>query len=347
MTINPTPLGRDVSTILAADTPLRIDRPQGSPRITTVRGGLGTPQNQDDPGSSQLSYVGESVFGAIDAQKIIFHQETNTARILLGSMAPQTFDAATAVDPATDNMTIVDHGLVTGDGPMHLTVALDTDELPAGINVAATAILTLGGNAANGNTVTIDGKIYTFQTVLTDVDGNIFIGAAATDTIDNLIAAITLAAGAGTLYATSTTLHPSVTAVAGAGDTMDASAKAAGVIGNAIATIATLASGSWDTVTLEEGVDTDYFMIKVDDDDFQVALTRQAAQDGTQVDITLDGSGTATLDGTFSVAFAPAASVQDGSSGVLMEAGESIELPANSSYTLVGDTGSITSFYFA
>ncbi len=347
MTINPTPLGRDVSTILAADTPLRIDRPQGSPRITTVRGGLGTPQNQDDPGSSQLNYAGESVFGAIDAQKIIFHQETNTARILLGSMAPQTFDAATAVDPATDNMTIVDHGLVTGDGPMHLTVALDTDELPVGINVAAVGLLDVTGDPIDGNTVTIDGKVYTWNTVLDTDDGDLLLGADAAASIVNLIAAITLGSGSGTLYAVATTLHPSVTASQGTGDTMVATAKAAGDIGNGIATISTMASGDWDDATLLLGVDLDYFMIRVDDDDFRVALTRADALAGTQVDITLDGSGTATLTGTHNIAFGPSASIQDGSGGILMEAGESIELPANSVYTLVGDTSAITSFYFA
>ena len=72
--------------------------------------------------------------------------------------------------------------------------------------------LTFSGNPANGETVSIDqrdgsAKVYTFQTVLTDSDGNIHRGGDATASMNNLINAINLGAGAGVDYATSTTLH--------------------------------------------------------------------------------------------------------------------------------------------
>lgn len=341
-----TPLGRDVNTILAADTPLRIDRPQGVPRIKTVRGGTGTPQNQDNPSSSKLDYTNEPVFGALNEQKIVFLQETNTARVLLGSAAPQTFDNEFDVDLVTEQITVSGHGFVTGQGPLRIT-SPKTDITPAGINEPAFGTLTFTGNAANTETVTIGAKTYTFQTVLTDVDGNVFIGATASDSIDNLVAAITLGAGAGTLYAASTTAHPSVIGVPFPVDSMLAQAISAGAVGNAIDTTETLSAGSWGGATLVGGVDTDYFAVRVTDDDFSIALTRQDALDGTVVDLGNNGTGTGTVSGTHNVAFPPGASVQDGSSGMLLEAGESIELPANSAYTLVGDTGSVTSFYFA
>lgn len=118
---------------------------------------------------------------------------------------------------------------------------------------AATGVLTLTGNAVDTETVTIGTKTYTFQATLTDVDGNVLIGATASDSLDNLIAAITLGAGSGTLYAASTTLHPTVTAVAGAGDTMDVTAKSTGTGGNSIATTETLTNGSWGAATLSGG----------------------------------------------------------------------------------------------
>ena len=118
---------------------------------------------------------------------------------------------------------------------------------------AATGVLTLTGNAVDTETVTIGTKTYTFQATLTDVDGNVLIGATASDSLDNLIAAITLGAGSGTLYAASTTLHPTVTAAAGAGDTMDATAKSTGTGGNSIATTETLTNGSWGAATLSGG----------------------------------------------------------------------------------------------
>ena len=118
---------------------------------------------------------------------------------------------------------------------------------------AATGTLTLTANAGNGETVTIDGKVYTFQTTLTDADGNVKIGASASASLDNLIDAINLGTGAGTDYATSMTLHQTVTALAGAGDTMDVTAIQKDASGNSIATTETLANGSWGNATLTGG----------------------------------------------------------------------------------------------
>jgi len=117
----------------------------------------------------------------------------------------------------------------------------------------AVGILTLSANVSDGDTVTIDSKVYTFQDTLTDVDGNVHIGASASDSIDNLIAAITLGAGAGTDYATSMTLHPTATAGAGAGDTMAAYAKTSGTGGETIATTETSATASWGAATMALG----------------------------------------------------------------------------------------------
>lgn len=119
--------------------------------------------------------------------------------------------------------------------------------------VAATGTLTLTGNALNTETVTIDGKTYFFQTALTDLNGNVLIGATASDTLDNLIAAINLGAGAGTAYASATTVHPTVSAATGVGDTMDVTAKTAGAGGNSITTTETLTNGSWGGATLSGG----------------------------------------------------------------------------------------------
>jgi len=118
---------------------------------------------------------------------------------------------------------------------------------------SATGVLTAAANFANGETVTTGTKVYTFQTVLTNVDGNVLIGATASDSLDNLIAAINLGAGSGTLYAAATTANGFVSAAAGAGDTMDATALTAGAHGNAIATTETAANASWGGATLSGG----------------------------------------------------------------------------------------------
>lgn len=103
------------------------------------------------------------------------------------------------------------------------------------VGVAATGSVNLtAGNAANGNTFTINGKTYTFQTSLTNSDGNVLIGGSATASIANLVAAITLGAGSGTTYAAATTAPSNVTgAVNGTTATVaDITATAVGTAGN-------------------------------------------------------------------------------------------------------------------
>ncbi len=66
-------------------------------------------------------------------------------------------------------------------------------------------------NPANNSTITLNGKVYTFQTVLTNVNGNVLIGATLADSITNLRNAIMLGPGSGTTYAAATTAPTGVT----------------------------------------------------------------------------------------------------------------------------------------
>ena len=126
------------------------------------------------------------------------------------------------------------------------------------VNTPAANILTLTANILDTETVTIGTKVYTFQTTLTDVDGNVQLGGSASLTLDNFIAAITLTGTPGTDYALSMTVHPDVTAAAGAADTMDVTALVGGTDGNAIVVAETIVTGGvWttDISTLVGGLD--------------------------------------------------------------------------------------------
>jgi len=126
----------------------------------------------------------------------------------------------------------------------------------AGAPVAATGVLTLTANPIANEYVEIDGSRYTFRATLSGAVANdVLIGATASDTIDNLIAAINASAGAGTTYATGTVVHPTVTAAVGAGDTMGLVAKTAGAASSLIVTGESLTQGFWTTPTLIGGVD--------------------------------------------------------------------------------------------
>lgn len=135
------------------------------------------------------------------------------------------------------------------------SVSLNTNEL-----AFAEGTLTFVANPSNGDTAIIGGKTYTFQTTLTNVNGNVQIGSDAEESLDNLIAAINLGAGSGTAYAAAMTLHPTVEAAAGSGDTMDLTAKTAGTAGNLIGTTETFtnAGNVFGATTLTGGVAHEY-----------------------------------------------------------------------------------------
>jgi len=118
----------------------------------------------------------------------------------------------------------------------------------------AVSTLTLSANATDGNSVTIGTTKYTFRETL-GAAYDVLIGASASDTIDNLIAAINGAAGEGSTYGTGTVAHADVTAAAGDGDTMDITANVPGTAGNSIATTELSAVCSWTAGTMGSGVD--------------------------------------------------------------------------------------------
>lgn len=121
--------------------------------------------------------------------------------------------------------------------------------------VFASGSLTFTGQPLNTETVTIAGKVYTFQTVLTNVDGNVFIGATTAVSIQNLLNAINLGAGSGTAYAAAMTQNAEVVAsVASTSATvLVVRARAAGVIGNRVPSTETLTNASWGAATLASG----------------------------------------------------------------------------------------------
>lgn len=244
----------------------------------------------------------------------------------------------------TNIVVLADNGLLTGEGPLRL---FSTGDLPVELGPnKADGIFTAGANAGEGQTVTIDGKVYEFNATVGVEDGDVHIGALATDSLDNLIAAINDAGGDPTDYASATVAHTTVEAVAGAGDTMEIVAKDGGVAGNAIATVNTWASSSFAAVTLLGGIDVrDYWVIEAGPGTFQLALDRVAALAGEAVEFTDNGSGTNTIQ---DISVVPTADVSDGQGSLFLPArGDPYQLSAPSVGTLQGlDGSSIASFWW-
>lgn len=142
--------------------------------------------------------------------------------------------------------------------------ALSSRTLSRAGETAATGTLTLTGNPSSGQSVTLGvgsgQKVYTFQNTINSGSGanQVLVGASASESLDNLIAAIMRGTGSGTLYGPPTAAHTQVTAAAGAGDTMVLTAsltEQTGSFGNTIVTTETLTQGSFGGGVLTGGAD--------------------------------------------------------------------------------------------
>ena len=120
---------------------------------------------------------------------------------------------------------------------------LDYNNAP-NVSVAAEGSLTMDTQPTDGDTYTLDAKTYTFQTTLTNVDGNVNIGGSLAQAQANLVAAIDLSGSAGTDYATLMTAHTTVDVAAFATDIAVITAQTVGKAGNSIATTETFAAGT-------------------------------------------------------------------------------------------------------
>jgi hypothetical protein len=177
--------------------------------------------------------------------------------IVYGPTTDNVFDPNTEADPpptpgtsTTYYVSVTDNTYgCGGSDSVTLTACGTTSDR---VNNFAHGLLTLDANISNGEAVTIGPKTYTFQDTLTDVDGNVHIGASIDETIDNFVSAVNLLSGAGTKYATSMTVHPSVKALdMSATDQVGIYAKSKGAAGETIGTTETLSQGSFDNATLQ------------------------------------------------------------------------------------------------
>lgn len=126
--------------------------------------------------------------------------------------------------------------------------------------VKATGVLTAASNPGDGKVVTIGSRTYTFQDTLTNVNGNVKIGASLTASLTNLKNAINGSGGtSGTDYAAATVAHTAVDATASTATTLTVAAKTAGTSGNALASTTDIASASFAAVTLQGGAASEPF----------------------------------------------------------------------------------------
>ena len=172
--------------------------------------------------------------------------------------------------------------------------------------IASQGTLTLGGAIpANNEAMTVGTQTYTWKTALTGAADEIKRGLTVDDCIDNFVAAINAAAGAGTTYGTGTVANADVSAVKSSGTAAILTARVAGVVGDAIATTETMADEAnvFDAVTLGTttagadcaAADADGLIISGFNAGTALAITATQGA-GTSVVFTADAAGA--LDGS-------------------------------------------------
>lgn len=106
--------------------------------------------------------------------------------------------------------------------------------------VSASVFLDIATKPTDTDTITIGTKTYTFDTSLGSADGDVFIGSAVANSVENLVAAINHTVGSGTEWAAATTKNTDVYAVPISASRIQLIALLPGSAGNSIASTETL-----------------------------------------------------------------------------------------------------------
>lgn len=117
----------------------------------------------------------------------------------------------------------------------------------------AIATLTSTGNAVAAETITVGAVTYTWRAAPTTVANEVKVGATASESLDNLKAAINLAAGSGTKYGSETVVHPTVRAGNKTATTLVLVAKTGGTGGNSLASTDTMTNMNFGGATFSGG----------------------------------------------------------------------------------------------
>src|SRR3990167_3431071 len=127
--------------------------------------------------------------------------------------------------------------------------------LSVGGATKATDVLTCSLLPTDGETVTIDSRVYTFKDIL-GAAYQVKIGVDLQTSLANFKAAINKETGEGTKYGTGTAVHSTVSCTASTATTLTIEARQSGVTGNSIVVADTLVNGSWATSALAGAVDS-------------------------------------------------------------------------------------------
>lgn len=182
---------------------------------------------------------------------------TNPAPVSATSYQLAVSSTNTTLSLPANNGLVLAYNSGTKDCYVRMGTAASVAVVPVSYAAAAGTLTNDGTNITDGDTVTIDGTVYTFQDTLTNVAGHVKKGASNTASMTNLFHAINASGGTvGTDYATACVAHSTVKATNPTGTTVVVTALASGTAGNSIATTELSSHLSWGAATLASGAGT-------------------------------------------------------------------------------------------
>lgn len=228
------------------------------------------------PGSTNLDSFGAGPIRAIFSQEGTFGGDafivSFQSLFRYSKAGVKTLLPGTILGTGTPSMAGTDEFLFIADG-----TAL---KMYDGVGSRAQGVLTGTATPSNGETVTLNGQVYTFNTVLGGA-GSVLIGGSLQAALQNLADAVnSIPETVGVAYGLGTPANTFILSdygpkIVGAGPnyTLTFYARTGGVVGNTYTTTETMAAGSFAAATLLGGVGNAISGIPTPDDVAIVSLT--------------------------------------------------------------------------
>lgn len=202
--------------------------------------GTGTnPANADTVTIGSKVYTFQTALTNVDGNVLI----AGTAAATLTNLF-HAINASGGVSGTDYAAATIAHPTVTATNPTGTTVVATSKTVGVGSNTIATT--RVGAQVSWGAATLLGG--------VNAISNEVLIGVANTNSIDNLVLAITAGAGVGVSYSTGTTASPDATASARSGNTTTATSVAAGAAGNSVNVSTTVTAATWATAKLTGGV---------------------------------------------------------------------------------------------
>lgn len=235
----------------------------------------GNPANDDTVTLGDTTYTVKTALTEVKANADLVTDTTNAANLSTVTIGSIVYTFQTVLTPGTAGQVHVLIGANAAASLLNLTRSILATGGTPGTDYSTTGTgahpdVTSSASVTGSTTITVTAKVVgtagnaiglvastspdshidpesaTLTGGVAAVANQVLRGGSASDSLDNLIAAINGAAGSGSTYSTGTVANTQAAAAAGTGDTLDATALSFGVAGNLIVKSEASSVLDWD-----------------------------------------------------------------------------------------------------